>query len=292
MYPPSLYENIVRGSALGVPMYITEIGCADKSEDDRIRLANIESSIHQARTRALRKTPTQRWNILCLGGWTAAAELGAKASRFLRCTRGAAKNAARCTLSARADHARARVQMMRAIRDGYDVRGVYYWTLMDNFEWNAGYTMKFGIYKWESGKPDQQRVLKARAPFAHFWMYMHAAEAFGCGRLCRKHGTAYVLRISQAAHVLSLQQMPQHGAYNLRQHALRMQEGGRLLAKYYSELPQDPKELKKYCEVRRKRSCRCRARVLVVIILVDGGHHRSRACLSRLCRCMSQGYAL
>ena len=37
--------------------------------------------------------------------------------------------------------------MMRAIRDGYDVRGVYYWTLMDNFEWNAGYLMKFGIYK-------------------------------------------------------------------------------------------------------------------------------------------------
>ena len=36
--------------------------------------------------------------------------------------------------------------MMRAIRDGYDVRGVYYWTLMDNFEWNAGYEMKFGIY--------------------------------------------------------------------------------------------------------------------------------------------------
>ena len=49
LYPPSLYENIVRGSALGVPMYITEIGAADKSDDDHIRLANIESCIHQAR---------------------------------------------------------------------------------------------------------------------------------------------------------------------------------------------------------------------------------------------------
>jgi hypothetical protein len=48
MYPPSLYENIVRGAALGVPMYVTEIGCADKSKDDHIRLANIESSMHQA----------------------------------------------------------------------------------------------------------------------------------------------------------------------------------------------------------------------------------------------------
>ena len=51
--------------------------------------------------------------------------------------------------------------MMRAIRDGYDVRGVYYWTLMDNFEWNAGYTMKFGIYTWEAGKPEACRKLKA-----------------------------------------------------------------------------------------------------------------------------------
>ena len=49
MYPPSLYENIVRGAALGVPMYITEIGAADKSADDHIRLANIESSVHQVR---------------------------------------------------------------------------------------------------------------------------------------------------------------------------------------------------------------------------------------------------
>ena len=52
------------------------------------------------------------------------------------------------------------MQIARAIRDGYDVRGVYYWTLMDNFEWNAGYEMKFGIYKWVPGEPAQQRVLK------------------------------------------------------------------------------------------------------------------------------------
>jgi beta-glucosidase len=78
--------------------------------------------------------------------------------------------------------------MMRAIRDGYDVRGVYYWTLMDNFEWNAGFTMKFGVYQWERQNPEKQRKLK---------------------------------------------------------------EGGRLLAKYYAELPTDMKKLKQYCEVRR-----------------------------------------
>ena len=49
MYPQSLYENIVRGSALGVPMYVTEIGCADRSDDDHLRISNIESSMNQAR---------------------------------------------------------------------------------------------------------------------------------------------------------------------------------------------------------------------------------------------------
>ena len=49
LYPASLYENIVRGSALKVPMYISEIGAADRSEDDHIRIAHIESFTRQVR---------------------------------------------------------------------------------------------------------------------------------------------------------------------------------------------------------------------------------------------------
>lgn len=34
----------------------------------------------------------------------------------------------------------------RAMGDGVDVRGYFYWSLLDNFEWAEGWSMKFGLY--------------------------------------------------------------------------------------------------------------------------------------------------
>ncbi len=47
---------------------------------------------------------------------------------------------------ARIDYLRSHLlALARAIEQGCDVRGYFYWSLLDNFEWNSGYTKRFGI---------------------------------------------------------------------------------------------------------------------------------------------------
>ena len=37
--------------------------------------------------------------------------------------------------------------MERVVRDGYDLRGIMYWTLVDNWEWAHGFHKKFGLFR-------------------------------------------------------------------------------------------------------------------------------------------------
>jgi beta-glucosidase/6-phospho-beta-glucosidase/beta-galactosidase len=51
----------------------------------------------------------------------------------------------------------------RAIQDGVDCRGYFYWSLMDNYEWNHGFGMRFGLYGIDPLDPTKQRTQR---PFA------------------------------------------------------------------------------------------------------------------------------
>lgn len=53
--------------------------------------------------------------------------------------------------------------MFDAIKDGADVRGYYYWTFTDNFEWDEGFLMKFGLF--EVDFVNQERTLRGGAQY-------------------------------------------------------------------------------------------------------------------------------
>lgn len=53
--------------------------------------------------------------------------------------------------------------LLEAIQNGADVRGYYYWSLYDNFEWAEGYKQKFGLFSIDYNDPVLQRISRKSA---------------------------------------------------------------------------------------------------------------------------------
>jgi beta-glucosidase len=51
----------------------------------------------------------------------------------------------------------------RAIGRGVDIRGFYYWSLLDNFEWQFGYSKKFGLLSVDFSNGSRPRAMKPLA---------------------------------------------------------------------------------------------------------------------------------
>ena len=64
--------------------------------------------------------------------------------------------------------------LQEAISAGADVRGYFVWSLLDNFEWNSGYSQRFGLVYVDF--PTQRRIPKASA---HWYAALIAANRRG-----------------------------------------------------------------------------------------------------------------
>lgn len=56
-------------------------------------------------------------------------------------------------------------EVHRAITDGVDVRGVFIWSLLDNFEWSEGWDLRFGLYAFNE-RTGERRLRPSGALYA------------------------------------------------------------------------------------------------------------------------------
>jgi beta-glucosidase/6-phospho-beta-glucosidase/beta-galactosidase len=52
-------------------------------------------------------------------------------------------------------------ELRRMWQQGYDVRGYFHWSLVDNFEWSEGWHLRFGLYALDEAT--QQRTARPSA---------------------------------------------------------------------------------------------------------------------------------
>lgn len=78
-------------------------------------------------------------------------------------------------------------QVHRAIAHGVPVEGVYWWSLMDNFEWQNGYDGRFGLLAVDFNDPARKR---SWTPAAHIYARIAAGNTISAALLARYEGPA------------------------------------------------------------------------------------------------------
>ena len=68
-------------------------------------------------------------------------------------------------------YSKALAAVREALDDGVDIRGYFAWSLMDNFEWAKGYSMKFGLYS-----VDRTTFVRTPKPSADFFRQIVASS--------------------------------------------------------------------------------------------------------------------
>lgn len=138
---PCVRQGIKTLSSLQVPVYVTETGIPDRTGKKREEFF---------------RTYIPQVCLIASNGYLQSKMCSSKCALAVKML---TVNASVCWL-----------QIEQAIKDGIDVRGMFYWTLIDNFEWAEGYDIRFGLYEWN---PDGTQKRTFRGDFEK------AAKAFG-----------------------------------------------------------------------------------------------------------------
>ena len=64
------------------------------------------------------------------------------------------------------------LELERAIDDGIEIDGYMYWSLMDNFEWSKGYSVRFGLVHIDY-------ITQKRTPKDSFYWYKNVIKTGG-----------------------------------------------------------------------------------------------------------------
>lgn len=52
------------------------------------------------------------------------------------------------------------IEILKLIKRGYEIKGYFAWSLIDVFEWTAGYTQKYGLFSVNFTDPRRPRTPK------------------------------------------------------------------------------------------------------------------------------------